>query len=73
MPRFAYRREPASIRSTARGRCKRAIQANIENPLAKHILEGEFAAKDVIKVDAAKGRIVFEKTADTQQSPRAAA
>ena len=52
---------------------RRAVQSEIENPLAKHILEGDFAAKDVIKVDAAKGRIVFEKTADTQQSPRAAA
>jgi len=51
---------------------RRAVQSEIENPLAKHILEGDFAAKDVIKVDAAKGRIVFEKKADTQ-SPRAAA
>src|SRR5512143_3777837 len=30
---------------------KRAIQAQIENPLAKAILEGRFAAKDTIKVD----------------------
>jgi ATP-dependent Clp protease ATP-binding subunit ClpB len=38
---------------------KRAIQAELENPLAKQILEGRFAAKDVIKVDAVKGAIRF--------------
>jgi ATP-dependent Clp protease ATP-binding subunit ClpB len=30
---------------------KRAIQAQIENPLAKEILEGNFVAKDTICVD----------------------
>src|SRR5690349_18587389 len=30
---------------------KRAIQQTIENPLAKQILEGKFAAKDVIRVE----------------------
>ncbi|MBM3391172.1 MAG: ATP-dependent chaperone ClpB [Betaproteobacteria bacterium] len=40
---------------------KRAIQAHIENPLAKQILEGNFAAKDVVRVDAGKGGIVFAK------------
>jgi len=34
---------------------KRAIQEYIENPLAKQILEGKFAAGDTIKVTAAKG------------------
>ncbi len=34
---------------------KRAIQAQIENPLAKAILEGRFAAKDAIRVDVSKG------------------
>ena len=34
---------------------KRAIQAQIENPLAKAILEGKFAAKDAIRVDVSKG------------------
>jgi ATP-dependent Clp protease ATP-binding subunit ClpB len=38
---------------------KRAIQAGLENPLAKQILEGRFAAKDTIKVDAVKGAIRF--------------
>jgi ATP-dependent Clp protease ATP-binding subunit ClpB len=40
---------------------KRAIQSQIENPLAKAILEGQFAPKDIVKVDAQRGRIVFEK------------
>jgi len=39
---------------------RRAIQTQIENPLAKQILEGHFAAKDTIKVGARKGAIVFE-------------
>ncbi len=42
---------------------KRAIQSQIENPLAKEILSGHFAAKDVIRVDARDGRIVFDKGA----------
>jgi len=40
---------------------KRAIQQQIENPLAKEILSGHFAPKDVIRVDAVDGRIVFEQ------------
>jgi ATP-dependent Clp protease ATP-binding subunit ClpB len=44
---------------------KRAIQSQIENPLAKQILEGRFGPKDVIRVDAKKGGMVFEKTQAT--------
>jgi ATP-dependent Clp protease ATP-binding subunit ClpB len=40
---------------------KRAIQSEIENPLAKAILEGRFAPKDSIYVDYRGGRMVFEK------------
>ena len=40
---------------------KRAIQAQIENPLAKAILEGRFAAKDTIKVDCQGGIMQFDK------------
>jgi len=40
---------------------KRAIQQQIENPLAKKILEGGFGPKDTIRVDARKGAIVFER------------
>lgn len=41
---------------------KRAIQAQIENPLAKDILEGRFAAKDTITVDCRNGVMVFSKS-----------
>jgi ATP-dependent Clp protease ATP-binding subunit ClpB len=40
---------------------KRAIQSEIENPLAKAILDGRFAPKDTITVDWRGGRMVFEK------------
>jgi len=40
---------------------KRAIQSEIENPLAKAILEGRFAPKDLIYVDWRGGRMVFDK------------
>src|SRR5688572_17454170 len=40
---------------------KRAIQSEVENPLAKAILEGRFAPKDTIYVDWRGGRMVFEK------------
>ena len=40
---------------------KRAIQSQIENPLAKHILEGRFGPKDVIRVDAKRGGMSFER------------
>jgi ATP-dependent Clp protease ATP-binding subunit ClpB len=40
---------------------KRAIQSEIENPLAKAILEGRFAPKDTIAVDWRGGRMAFEK------------
>ena len=40
---------------------KRAIQAQIENPLARAILEGRFAAKDTIRVACEGGVMRFEK------------
>jgi ATP-dependent Clp protease ATP-binding subunit ClpB len=40
---------------------KRAIQALIENPLAKEILEGRFGPKDVIRVSRNAGKIAFGK------------
>ncbi|MDD4978569.1 MAG: ATP-dependent chaperone ClpB [Gallionella sp.] len=40
---------------------KRAIQAQLENPLAKALLEGRFVAKDTIKVDCKGGVMKFEK------------
>jgi ATP-dependent Clp protease ATP-binding subunit ClpB len=40
---------------------KRAIQAQLENPLAKAILEGRFAAKDTIRVSCENGLMRFDK------------
>jgi len=40
---------------------RRAIQSEVENPLAKAILEGRFAPKDTIAVDWRGGGMVFEK------------
>ncbi len=40
---------------------KRAIQASIENPLAKRILVGEFGPKDTVKIAAKGGAIQFGK------------
>ncbi|MBI5936248.1 MAG: ATP-dependent chaperone ClpB [Betaproteobacteria bacterium] len=40
---------------------KRAIQSEIENPLAKEILSGHFGAKDTVRVDVQAGRLVFGK------------
>ena len=41
---------------------KRAIQSEIENPLAREILSGHFMAKDTVRVDVENGRLVFAKT-----------
>jgi ATP-dependent Clp protease ATP-binding subunit ClpB len=41
---------------------KRAIQQEVENPLAQAILSGEFVAGDIIKVDLADDRLVFNKS-----------
>ncbi|MGA8277636.1 MAG: ATP-dependent chaperone ClpB [Rhodanobacteraceae bacterium] len=38
---------------------KRAIQQQLENPLAKEILEGRFAPGGTVRVDAEGGRLVF--------------
>ena len=40
---------------------KRAIQQQIENPLAREILAGRYAAGDTIKVGATGGEITFAK------------
>ncbi len=42
---------------------KRAIQSEIENPLAREILAGNFVAKDIVKADYKAGKIVFSKSA----------
>jgi len=39
---------------------KRAIQSEIENPLAQKILSGDFSSGDTIQVDIEDGRVVFK-------------
>ncbi|MGO3741372.1 ATP-dependent chaperone ClpB [Kerstersia sp.] len=41
---------------------KRAIQQEIENPVARLILEGKFGEGDVVPVDWRDGKFVFERT-----------
>ncbi|MHB1214781.1 MAG: ATP-dependent chaperone ClpB [Thiobacillus sp.] len=45
---------------------KRAIQSELENPLAKEILSGRFGPKDTIRIDAQDGVFSFEKAAVAQ-------
>jgi len=40
---------------------KRAIQQQLENPLAREILEGRFAAGDTIAIDVDRGHLTFRK------------
>ena len=40
---------------------KRAIQAQLENPLAQKILAGEFGNGDTIRIDADAGKLAFAK------------
>ena len=40
---------------------KRAIQSELENPLALQILEGSFAPKETVWVDVKAGKIIFSK------------
>lgn len=40
---------------------KRAIQQQLENPLASKILAGEFASGDTVHVEAQGGQLVFRK------------
>jgi ATP-dependent Clp protease ATP-binding subunit ClpB len=45
---------------------KRAIQSELENPLAKEILSGRFGPKDTIRIDSQDGVFSFEKAAAEQ-------
>jgi ATP-dependent Clp protease ATP-binding subunit ClpB len=51
---------------------KRAIQQQLENPLAQQILQGEFAPGDTIEVTVEQGELAFEH-ATAQQSAAAQA
>jgi ATP-dependent Clp protease ATP-binding subunit ClpB len=41
---------------------KRAIQQQIENPVARLVLEGRFGPKDIVPVDFRGGKFSFERT-----------
>jgi ATP-dependent Clp protease ATP-binding subunit ClpB len=49
---------------------KRAIQQQLENPLAQAILRGDFAPGDRILVTARDGRLAFEKGGTATESKR---
>ena len=61
MQRWQRSARRASIRCTVHGRLKRAIQQEIENPVAKLVLEGKFGPKDVIPVDFKNGKFTFDR------------
>jgi len=50
---------------------RRAIQQQVENPLAQEILAGKFGPKDVILVDAGPDRLVFRKKSPAQHTSAA--
>jgi len=47
---------------------KRAIQSQLENPLAQEILAGRFGPDDVIRVDVQDDKLSFSKSEDTRAS-----
>ncbi|MDH3900003.1 MAG: ATP-dependent chaperone ClpB [Gammaproteobacteria bacterium] len=47
---------------------KRAIQSQLENPLAQEILAGRFGPDDVVKVDAQDDSLSFVRSADNKAS-----
>jgi ATP-dependent Clp protease ATP-binding subunit ClpB len=47
---------------------KRAIQHQLENPLAQEILAGRFGPGDTIRVDAATGGLTFERAGETAEA-----
>jgi ATP-dependent Clp protease ATP-binding subunit ClpB len=49
---------------------KRAIQQQVENPLATAILKGEFGSGDIVHVDAEGGQLVFRKGRDAMSAAR---
>ena len=52
---------------------KRAIQQQIENPLAKLVLEGSFGPKDVITVDFKNSKFTFDRTAPARSAAQESA
>jgi len=48
---------------------KRAIQRQVENPLALRLLEGEFEEGDTVRVDVVDGELTFERAAQAEPAP----
>jgi ATP-dependent Clp protease ATP-binding subunit ClpB len=48
---------------------RRAIQRELENPLAKRILGGEFTAGDIVRVDAGEGELTFNGEPSRNEAP----
>ena len=51
---------PATTRSTARGRSKRVIQRELQNPLAIELLEGRIQDGDAVRVSASALGLLIE-------------
>ncbi|HEX2766545.1 MAG TPA: ATP-dependent chaperone ClpB [Candidatus Limnocylindria bacterium] len=49
---------------------RRAIQRELENPLARRLLAGEFAGTDVVRVDVVDGQLTFNGSPETGRAPR---
>ena len=47
---------------------KRAIQSELENPLAREILAGNFVAKDTILIDCKAGKMTFGRSDDSSRT-----
>ena len=52
---------------------RRAIQRELENPLARRLLAGEFAGTDVVRVDVVDGQLTFNGSPETGRAPRVTA
>ncbi|HJP70626.1 MAG TPA: NDP-hexose 4-ketoreductase, partial [Candidatus Limnocylindria bacterium] len=53
---------------------RRAIQRELENPLARRILAGEFASGGTVRIDASpEGQLTFNGSAELARSPRVGA
>jgi ATP-dependent Clp protease ATP-binding subunit ClpB len=51
---------------------KRAIQSQLENPLAQEILNGRFGPGDEVRVDVKDGKLLFESSSSSKASSQVA-
>jgi ATP-dependent Clp protease ATP-binding subunit ClpA len=47
---------------------RRAIQRQVENPLAKTVLAGEYTRGDTVRIDVQDGALTFEKVPATVEA-----